>query len=258
MPKISACVISYNEEKKLEDCLQSLQPLVDEIVVVDSISQDRTVEIARRYTDRIIDQPFLGYLEQKNFAVDQASHDWILALDCDERISPELCRSIEAIKGRLDEYDAYKISRRTFYVYRWVDHCWYPDAKVRLFNRRKARWGGGNVHERVEVTSDDIVWLDGDILHYSFDSISAHLDTIDRFSEIAARELFARGKRVGILSPLTHGAWTFVRLYLIKRGFLDGFAGLTIAVLSSTHTFVKYSKAWIMQRNGLQTEESPR
>ncbi|GAB4354064.1 MAG: glycosyltransferase family 2 protein [Gammaproteobacteria bacterium] len=247
MPEISACIISYNEEKKIEACLQSLVDLVDEIVVVDSQSQDRTVEIARRYTDRVIEQPFLGYVEQKNFAVDQASHDWILALDCDERVSPELRKSIMEIKGVIDRFDAYKIARRTFYVYRWINHCWYPDAKIRLFNRRKARWGGVNPHDRVEVSEGKTGWLDGDILHYSFDSISDHLDTIDRFTEIGAQELLARGRKVGILTPLTHGSWTFIKVYFLKRGFLDGFAGFVVAVLSFTHAFVKYSKAWIMK-----------
>lgn len=258
MPKISACVISFNEEKKIEDCLKSLQPLVDEIVVVDSVSQDRTVEIARRFTERVINQPFLGYVEQKNFAVDQASHDWILALDCDERISPELRRSIEAIRGRLDEHDAFRMARRTFYVYRWINHCWYPDAKVRLFDRRKARWGGVNPHDRVEVSTKDVAWLDGDILHYSFDSISAHLSTIDRFTEIGARELLARGRKVGVLTPLSHGLWTFIKVYFIKRGFLDGFAGFTVAVLSFMHAFVKYSKAWIMQHRDARMKETGR
>lgn len=258
MIKISACVISYNEEQKIEACLQSLQPLVDEIIVVDSESTDKTVEIAERYTDHVINQPFLGYVEQKNFAVDQASYDWILALDCDERISLELRQSIESIKERLDKHDAYKMARRTFYVYRWINHCWYPDAKVRLFDRRKARWGGVNPHDRIEVSSQDIAWLQGDILHYSFDSISAHLSTIDRFTEIGARELLARGKKVGIFTPLSHGTWTFIKVYLIKRGFLDGFAGFTVAVLSFMHAFVKYSKAWIIQHRGSAAQEKTR
>lgn len=258
MPKISACIISFTEEKKIEACLQSLAPLVDEIVVVDSLSQDRTVEIARRYTERVISQPFLGYVEQKNFAVEQASHDWILSLDCDERISPELHRSIEAIKEGIEEHDAYRMARRTFYVYRWINHCWYPDAKVRLFDRRKARWGGVNPHDRVEVATKNVAWLDGDILHYSFDSISAHLNTIDRFTEIGARELLARGKKVGIFTPLTHGIWTFIKVYILKRGFLDGFAGFAVAVLSFMHAFVKYSKAWIMLHRDTPSRERGR
>lgn len=255
MLKLSACVISFNEEKKIEECLRSLEPLVDEIVVVDSLSQDRTVEIAKRYTDRVISQPFLGYIEQKNFAVDHATHDWILALDCDERISSELARSIEQIRGRLAEYDAYRMARKTFYVYRWINHCWYPDAKVRLFDRRKARWGGINPHDRIEVDSDRVAWLEGDILHYSFDSISDHLKTIDRFTEIGARELLARGRRVTVFTPVNHAVWTFIKVYFVKQGFRDGFAGFIVAVLSFVHAFVKYSKAWIAKRHGPETKE---
>jgi glycosyltransferase involved in cell wall biosynthesis len=139
MPKISACIISFNEEKKIEDCLKSLGPIADEIIVVDSLSTDATVEIARKYTDKVYDQAFLGHIEQKNLAVSKASHDWIVSLDCDERLDPELSQSILVVKDTLNAYDAYRMSRRTFYVYRWLNHCWYPDKKIRLFNRRSAK-----------------------------------------------------------------------------------------------------------------------
>ncbi|MEJ2508266.1 MAG: glycosyltransferase family 2 protein, partial [Gammaproteobacteria bacterium] len=131
-------MISYNEEAKIEDCLRSLEGVVDEIVVIDSLSTDRTREIAARYTDRIFEQAFLGHVEQKNLAVSKASHDWVLSLDCDERLSPQLRDSILMLKDKLGEHDAYRMARRTFYVYRWLNHCWYPDYKVRLFNRTTA------------------------------------------------------------------------------------------------------------------------
>ncbi len=242
MPKISACIISFNEEAKIEDCLRSLQPVADEIVVVDSLSTDRTRDIVARYTDKIFQQEFLGHVEQKNLAVSKASHDWILSLDCDERLDEELQSAVLAIKDKLTDADAYKMARRTFYVYRWLNHCWYPDLKIRLFNRSSARWGGVNPHDRVEVEGNHIVKLNGDILHYSFNSISEHLKTIDSFTEIGAREIIKKGKRVSVVSPFTHGFWTFFRLYFLKRGFLDGFAGLVVSVLSFMHVFVKYSK----------------
>ncbi|MGB5396193.1 MAG: glycosyltransferase family 2 protein, partial [Gammaproteobacteria bacterium] len=135
MPSISACIISFNEEQKIEDCLRSLQPVVDEIIIVDSLSSDRTLEIARQYTNKIFDQKFLGHIEQKNFAVSKAENDWVISLDCDERLTPELQKSILTIKNRLDEHDAYCMARKTFYVYRWLNHCWYPDTKTRLFNK---------------------------------------------------------------------------------------------------------------------------
>jgi glycosyltransferase involved in cell wall biosynthesis len=242
MAKISACIISFNEEDKIEDCLRSLQSVVDEIIVVDSLSTDRTKDIAARYTDKIFDQKFLGHVEQKNLAVSKASHDWILSLDCDERLTPELAASILKIKDNLEQADAYRMARKTFYVYRWLNHCWYPDFKVRLFNKTTAKWGGVNPHDRVQVDGNNIVTLTGDIQHYSFDSISEHIRTLDYFTEIGAREIIRRNKPVSMISPWTHGFWTFARLYVFKRGFLDGYAGLVVSVLSGMHAFVKYNK----------------
>lgn len=242
MSKISACIISYNEEEKIEECLKSLQGIADEIVIVDSLSQDSTKEIAKRYTDKVFEQAFLGHVEQKNLAVSKASNDWIISLDCDERLTPELRDSILSIKDNLHKADAYKMARRTFYVYRWLNHCWYPDYKIRLFNRASAKWGGINPHDRVEVVGKNIMTLEGDILHYSFNSISEHIRTIDNFTEIGAQEIIKRGKTVKIWTPWLRGFWTFIKLYLLKRGFLDGYAGLIVSVLSGMHVFIKYNK----------------
>ena len=242
MPEISACIISYNEEKKIEDCLKSLAGVADEIVVVDSMSTDSTLEIAARYTDNITHQAFLGHVEQKNLAVSKATHDWVLSLDCDERLSSRLQHSIVAAKDNLDRYDAYAMARKTFYVYRWLNHCWYPDRKVRLFHKQKARWEGVNPHDKVIVGSSSVHTLSGDILHYSFDSISDHIQTLDKFTEISAGEITASGRRVTLLTPFSHALWTFIRMYFIQRGFLDGFAGMVASVLSFMHVYVKYSK----------------
>jgi len=247
MPKISACIISYNEEQKIEDCLKSLEGVVDEIIVVDSLSTDKTKDIVRKYTDKIYDQKFLGHVEQKNLAVEKANYDWILSLDCDERLTNELKNSILKVKDNLEDADAYRVARRTFYVYRWLNYCWYPDFKVRLFNRKSAKWGGTNPHDRVEVDGNNIVTLRGDMQHYSFNTISEHLKTIDSFTEIGAQEIIKKGKSVSLASPFTHGIWTFVKLYFLKKGFLDGFAGIVVAVLSGMHAFIKYSKV-IMYR----------
>jgi len=250
MPKISACIISFNEEKKIEDCLKSLQPVVDEIIVVDSLSTDRTAEIAKRYTDKIFTNPFTGYGKQKNLALEQASHDWILSLDCDERLSPELQQSILSLKDKMDKTCAYRMARKTFYIYRWLEHCWYPDMKTRLFNKTTAQWADNDIHESIDTSGVNVRNINGDILHYSFDSFSDHLKTIDRFTEISATELIRKGRKVSVLSPLTHATWTFFRLYILKRGFLDGFAGLSVAVLSYMHAFIKYSKVYIRQKHG--------
>jgi len=250
MAKISACIISYNEEKKIEDCLKSLLPVADEIIVVDSLSSDNTLKIAEKYTNKVFHQKFLGHIEQKNLAVEKASHDWIISLDCDERLTEELQQSILAVKDQLytTDADAYCMARKTFYIYRWLNHCWYPDIKTRLFNKKTAHWGGTNPHDRVITDGGNIVKLKGDIQHYSFDTLSAHLQTIDRFTEIGADEIIRKNKRVSLISPFTHAFWTFIKIYFIKRGFLDGFAGILVATLSGLHVFVKYSKV-ILKRS---------
>jgi glycosyltransferase involved in cell wall biosynthesis len=250
MAKISACIISFNEEKKIEDCLKSLAGIADEIIVVDSNSTDNTVAIAQKYTDRIILQDFLGFIEQKNFAVQQAENDWVLSLDCDERLSPELQDAITGIKGTIEQADAYRMPRKTYYIYRWLNHCWYPDLKIRLFNKNTAHWGGTNPHDHIVLSSSNIVQLPGDIYHYSFDSISDHIKTIDKFTEIGADELVRKNRSFNILSPFTHSSWTFLKLYIFKRGFMDGFAGIIVSILSAMHVFVKYSKAIIKRKQG--------
>ena len=248
MAKISACIISYNEENKIEDCLKSLEGIVDEIIVVDSLSTDKTKEIIKKYTDNIYDQKFLGHVEQKNLAVEKANNDWILSLDCDERLTDELRASILRIKDNLELADAYRMARKTFYVYRWLNYCWYPDFKIRLFNRNTAKWGGTNPHDRVELNGENIVTLNGDIQHYSFNSISEHIQTIDYFTEIGAQEIIKKGKSVSFISPFTHGLWTFIKLYILKKGFMDGYAGLVVSVLSGMHAFIKYSKVIIYRK----------
>ncbi|MCK5003384.1 MAG: glycosyltransferase family 2 protein [Gammaproteobacteria bacterium] len=250
MAKISACIISYNEEKKIEDCLKSLLPIADEIIIVDSLSSDDTLKIARKYTDKVFHQKFLGHIEQKNLAVEKASHDWVISLDCDERLTDELQQSILAIKNQLDETDsdAYCMARKTFYIYRWLNHCWYPDVKTRLFNKNTAHWGGTNPHDRIIPDGNNIVKLNGDIQHYSFDTLSAHLQTIDKFTEIGADELIKKNKKVSIFSPFSHGIWIFIKIYFLKRGFLDGFAGILVAMLSFMHVFLKYSKVIVKRK----------
>jgi glycosyltransferase involved in cell wall biosynthesis len=248
MPRLSACVITFNEECKIAACLGSLVGVADEIVVVDSESTDDTVAIAAQFTDRIIVQPFLGYVAQKNFTVDCASYDWILSLDADEQLSDELRSEILKEKGVLGAHAGYDMPRRTFYVDKWMDHCWYPDRRIRLFDRRRGRWRGTDPHDSWRVTEGSVNSMRGDILHRSFDSVSDHLQTIDRFSEIAARELFRQGRRASAAAPVVHGAATFVRLYLLKRGFLDGFGGLVVSLLSATASFTRYAKLRYLQR----------
>ena len=250
MAKISACIISFNEEKKIEDCLKSLAGIADEIIVVDSNSTDNTVDIAKKFTPHVYTQKFLGYGKQKNFATEKASHDWIINLDCDERLSDELKKSIMEIKDSIDTADVWYMKRKTYYIYRWLDHCWYPDKKIRLYNKNRARWDDADVHENINIGNLISKTLDGDILHYSFDSISDHLKTIDKFTEIGANDLIRKNKSFNVFSPCAHASWTFIKLYLLKKGFMDGFAGLIVATLSFMHVFVKYSKAIIKRKQG--------
>ena len=243
MPKISACIISFNEEEKLEDCLRSLAGVVDEIVVVDSHSSDATRDIARRYTERVVEQDWLGMGAQKAHSYALASHDWILNLDCDERLDPALAASIRAVReGGEPPHAAYEFKRKNFYVYRWLNHLWYPEWRTRLFDRRRCEVRGRDPHEYVHVLEGSTGRLDGELLHYSFDSLSAHLRTIDRYTDVAADELEKRGARVTPLTPLVRGGWSFFRLYVLKRGFLDGYAGFTVALLSGVYRFLKYAK----------------
>lgn len=249
MAKISACIISFNEEKKIEDCLKSLLPVVDEIIIVDSHSTDKTLEIARQYTDKIFLHDFQGYGKQKNLATDKTTNNWVICLDCDERLSTELQASIKNINNKLDDNAVYSMARKTFYIYRWLNHCWYPDRKTRLFNKSKTQWLDNDVHESVDTSNMKKVILKGDILHYSFDSLSDHLNTIDKFTRIGANDLLRKGKKISVISPVTHASWTFFKLYILKRGFLDGFAGLTVSVLSYMHVFIKYSRAYMLQKS---------
>lgn len=255
--KISGCIISYNEEAKIEDCLKSLKDIVDEIVIIDSGSKDGTIKIAKKYTNRIYHKDFLGHVAQKNYCISKAKHEWILSLDCDERLSNKLKRTIVKIKNSESNYDAYKMPRRTFYVYQWLKHCWFPDYKIRLFNRKKAKWQGINPHDMVQpVKNSRIKRLQEEILHYSFDSISDHLKTIDFFTEIAANHLIERNKKATLFTALSHSWWIFIKIYFFKFGFLDGLAGFTVAKLSSYHVFTKYIKLIFKKRKKIEQNKS--
>jgi glycosyltransferase involved in cell wall biosynthesis len=240
--KISAAVITLNEERNLPRALASLA-FCDEIVVVDSGSTDRTAEIAEQVGARVFVRGWTGYAGQKNFAAERASHDWILALDADEEVSPELAASIARLREQGPGSAGYAFPRRARYLGRWIRHSgWYPDAKVRLYDRRKARWTGDYVHESVEVDGPT-GRLEGDLLHYTCDSFSRHVQTVDRYTTLAAREMRARGRRPSLVRLLIGPPWTTFRTYVLQLGFLDGFAGLLIAVMAGFYVFCKYVKA---------------
>lgn len=243
MTRISAVVITFNEERNIARCLQSLKGVADEIVVVDSLSTDRTEEICRSFGTNLIKNPWPGYTEQKNYANAQASHDFILSLDADEALSEELRKSIlkEKEKGLAP---AYEMNRMTNYCGHWIRHgSWYPDRQLRLFNKTKGRWEGEKIHERfVTGEGEKPRRLGGDLLHYSYYTIAEHVDQANRFTTLTAEVAFTKGKRASLPRILLSPVFRFIRDYIFRLGFLDGYHGFLVAQISANATFLKYIK----------------
>lgn len=240
--KITATIITLNEERKIARAIESLR-CCDEILILDSGSTDRTVELAGNLGARVIEAGWRGYAGQKNWAAEQATHDWILSLDADEALSEALEGEIWNLKKTGPQYDAYTMPRQAQYLGRWILHSgWYPDRKVRLYNRLKARWVGDFVHESVQPRGR-VGHLQANILHFTCDSLSEHLRTLDRYTTLSAEELVSRKVQVSIWRLIVDPPWTFVKAYVFQRGFLDGFEGLIICYMAAFYTFLKYSKA---------------
>lgn len=244
MIKLSAVIITYNEERNIERCLKSLQGIADEIIVVDSFSTDNTERICVKYGVNFIKNPFEGHIQQKNFAANQAKYDYALSLDADETLSDKLKEEISKVKEN-PTFDGYIFNRLTNYCGKWIKHSgWYPDKKLRLWNRHKGKWGGVNPHDKYEMDSDaNIGFLKGDLLHYSYYSITDHIVQVNKFTDIAAKELYAKNKRTSLFMTIVKSKWKFLRDYIFKAGFLDGYYGFIIAVISAHATFLKYTKA---------------
>lgn len=247
--KLSAIIITFNEEDKIGRCLESLAQVADEIIVVDSNSTDKTVAICQSYQATVISQPFLGYLEQKNFALEKANFDYVLSLDADEVLSPELIKSIQSIKEKFKS-DAYEFNRLTNFCGKWIKHGgWYPDTKTRIWNKNDGKWGGTNPHDKVILRDGTKVEkLNGDLLHYSIDSISQHIDQIQKFTTIAAQSLHKKDKKSSIATILFNSWFKFVRDYIIRLGFLDGFYGFVIAFNSAYAKYLKYLKLYELNK----------
>jgi len=240
--KITATIISYNEERNIARAMESLR-CCDEIVVVDSGSSDRTAEIAEKLGARVIEYPWGGYARQKNYAAECASNDWILSVDADEALSEALEGEIWQVKKKGPAFDAYTMPRLAQYLGRWILHSgWYPDRKVRLYNRKNARWVGDYVHESL-VVKGRTGHLESDLLHFTCSSLSEHLKTLDRYTTLAAEQLIAQKRPIGITQLLLDPIWTFWSTYVLRLGFLDGMEGLAIAWMAAIYNFVKYAKA---------------
>ena len=244
--KISATIITLDEERNIARAIESLR-CCDEIVVVDSGSTDRTLEIAAKLGARVAECAWLGYAAQKNYASEQASHDWILSIDADESLSEALEAEIWQIKKSGPRHDAYTMPRLAQYLGRWIMHSgWYPDRKVRLFDRRKAHWVGDYVHESVKVDGS-IGHLGSNLLHFTCDSLAEHLRTMDRYTTLAAAQLIDQGEQIGFVKLVLDPLWTFFNTYFLKQGFRDGVEGLCIAYMAAFYNFLKYSKVRFMR-----------
>lgn len=239
---LSASIICFNEEKNLKRCLESVS-WADEIVVVDSFSKDRTLEIAKEYTDRVFQRRWTGYRDQKNFAMSKCEENWILSLDADEEVSCALREEIQQEVHPPDGKEGYLMPRRSCYLGRWINHSgFYPDRQLRLFKRGFGAWVGGRVHERVEVQGR-VGNLKNDLLHYPYEgSISGILRKVDAFSSLTAEDMYDRGKRYRLTQLMVRPVTKFMEVYLLKLGFLDGLPGFIIAGMSSFTMFVRYSK----------------
>jgi len=239
---LSVCIICFNEERNIGRCLHSAV-WAHEIIVVDSMSTDKTVELARSFTDRIYQRPWAGYQAQKQFALSKATGDWVLSLDADEKITTALQDEIRSSIKQPDAKDGYRIPRRSFYQGRWINHSgFYPDRQLRLFRRNRGHWTGEWVHERVEIKGS-VGDLQNDLLHYPYKGIlSGQIQTVDNFSSLMAEDMYRKGKRFHIFLLLIRPLFKFLEVYLIKKGFLDGLAGFIIAMSSAYAMFARYIK----------------
>ncbi|HUR97124.1 MAG TPA: glycosyltransferase family 2 protein [Pyrinomonadaceae bacterium] len=252
--KISAVIISYNEEKNIKDAIRSAS-WADEVLVVDSQSTDRTREIAESLGARVVVNSWPGFSQQKQFAVDRAANDWIFSLDSDERVSPALEKEILELKNNKARADAYKIPRLSYYMGRAIKHGgWYPDLQLRLFDRRKGAWNGRIVHESFQMTAgSEVRKLSGHILHYSVDDAAHHNKMIaERYAPLGAQAMYREGRRTSRPNAVGSALFAFIRAYILKLGFLDGFAGFCIAYFAAHHTFMKH--LMLMERLRTQRE----
>ena len=239
---ISICIICFNEEANIRRCLESSK-WADEITVADSMSQDRTVETAREYTDKVYQRAWPGYVEQKNFALSKAKCDWILSIDADEEISQDLQDEIREEIEKEDAKDGYRMPRLSFYQGRWIKHSgFYPDRQLRLFRRERGHWTGRRVHEKVLIQGQ-VGTLENDLLHYPYRGIiSRQIWTVDKFTDLLAEDMYEEGKRFNPLLLLLRPPLKFIEVYFFKLGLLDGLAGFIIAVTSAYAMFVRYVK----------------
>lgn len=250
MEPLSVCIIACDEEGQIGRCLESVAWADERVVVLDARSTDRTGEIARERGARVVEHPYVGNVEQKNFSLALAKHDWVLALDADEAVSLPLADELRALlrdPGALRDLDGVELDRVTFHLGRWIRHGdFHPDWQLRLFRRSRGRWEGTNPHGRVRVEGR-VRRARGELEHYSYDDFADQLERIQSFSDIQALGLDASGRRVRAVDLVLAPPWRFFRGYFLKRGFLDGWPGFVVAAATAFHVFAKYAKLWERQ-----------
>jgi glycosyltransferase involved in cell wall biosynthesis len=253
--RISAVVITHNEEANIEECLASIS-WADEIVVVDAMSTDRTCEIARTFTDRVFRRPWEGYVAARRHGIEAARSEWILAIDADERVTPELRAEIET-RLRDPEFDGYLIPRKAYFLGRWIRHCgWYPGRVLRLVRKDRVRVTEKMVHEGMRVDGR-VGTLTNDILHYTYRTVEAYFDRFNRYTSLAAKESQLRGKRASLADIVLRPVSQFLKMYVIKLGMLDGLEGFILCAFSASYVFTKYVKIWRLGRGeGLSPQKA--
>jgi (heptosyl)LPS beta-1,4-glucosyltransferase len=249
VPPVTATIITKDEADTIADALRSLA-WADEIIVVDAESTDETVTIARQFTSRVYVRAWKGYVDQKNHAASLATHDWIFSLDADERVPRELADEIRALLKSEPKVRGFRMPRVSFYLGRWMRTTdMYPDYQLRLYDRRHAHWDGMYVHESVALNTGLAGYLKSELQHYPYKDLSEHLIRMDRYTTLAARQMFEKGKRATRLELLFHPPAAFARNYILKRGFRDGKPGLIISLVNSYYVMLKFAKLWELQRD---------
>lgn len=253
---VTATIITFNEAANIQAALESLS-WADEIIVVDSESTDDTVAIARRFTSKVIIRSWPGYVAQKNFAADQASNDWIFSLDADERVTPALASELTSVLGGGPRAAGYRVPRVTFHLGRWLRSTdWYPDYQLRLYDRRRARWAGRHVHESVKADGP-VEDLRGELQHFAYRDLSHHFQTMDRYTTLAARQMFEDGRRAGVFDLLIHPPAAFLRNYILRGGFRDGVPGLIVSAMNARYVGLKFAKLWELCSPSTSTPRAP-
>jgi (heptosyl)LPS beta-1,4-glucosyltransferase len=248
VPKLSVTIITKNEASDIAAALQSVS-WADERIVIDCGSTDDTVAIATPLADQVVVHEWAGYVAQKNYATSLASHDWILSLDADERVTPALAAEIQQVLRHEPPERGFRIPRVTWHLGRWIRTTdWYPDRQLRLYDRRSGRWVGRHVHEGVHVVGT-VGRLRGELEHYAYKDISEHLATIEHYTTLAARQMFEEGRRASTWQLAVHPQLVFLRNYLLKGGFRDGQAGLIISAMNKYYALLKFAKLWELSRN---------